>query len=255
MATLRIIREQDAITPIVEALQHSNLHLLKNSGEIEPIPGLTLNVLSVFDRDQWKKPSDDSKINIALYHGSIHGCQTSQGWVMDEGEDSVDIFNDFDYGLLGDIHKPQAMDREGRVRYAGSTIQQNFGESINKGFLMWNITDKDIFNVQHVTVLNPRPFITINLNNDGTFPNANIPKGCRLRIKAHSNISPIRLKMACDLANAKWSPTSVSFMNDGTNNASSTSLIGKAVRSENLRDPCYTREIYSRLLQRSRSQR
>ena len=227
---------QDAITPIIEALQHPNLHLLKNSGEIEPIAGLTLNVLSVFDREQWKKPSDDSKINIALYHGSIHGCQTSQGWIMDEGEDSVDIFKDFDYGLLGDIHNPQAMDREGRVRYAGSTIQQNFGESINKGFLMWNITDKDIFNVQHVTVLNPRPFITINLNNDGTFPNANIPKGCRLRIRAHSNISPIRLKMACDLANAKWSPTSVSFMNDGTNNASSTSLIGKAIRSENLRD-------------------
>ena len=227
---------QDAITPIVEALQHRNLHLLKNSGEIEPIEGLTLNVLSVFDRENWSKPTDDSKINIALYHGSIHGCQTSLGWVMDEGEDSVSIFKDFDYGLLGDIHKPQAMDREGRVRYAGSTIQQNFGESINKGFLMWNITDKDTFDVQHVSVRNPRPFITINLNHDGTFPFANIPKGCRLRIRAHSNISPIRLKMACDLANAKWSPTSVSFLNDGTRNASSTSLIGKAVNAENLRD-------------------
>jgi len=227
---------QDAITPIVEALQHSNLHLLKNSGEIEPLPGLTLNVLSVFDRENWSKPTDDSKINIALYHGSIHGCQTSLGWVMDEGEDSVSIFNDFDYGLLGDIHKPQAMDREGRVRYAGSTIQQNFGESINKGFLMWNITDKDTFKVQHVGIRNPRPFITISLNHDGTFPKANVPKGCRLRIRAHSNISPIKLKMACDLANARWSPTSVSFLNDGTNNASSTSLIGKAVKSENLRD-------------------
>ena len=227
---------QDAISPIIEALDHKNLHLLKNSGEIEPLKGLTLNVLSVFDRENWVKPKHEDKINIALYHGSIHGCQTSQGWIMDEGEDSVNIFDDFDYGMLGDIHKAQRMDREGRVRYAGSTIQQNFGESINKGFLMWNITDKDTFDVQHVSVVNPRPFITIKLNNDGTFPKVMIPKGCRLRIKSSSNISPIKLKMACDLATARWSPTSVSFMNDGTNNAASTSLIGKAVRSENLRD-------------------
>ena len=227
---------QDAISPIIDALDHKNLHLLKNSGEVEPLKGLTLNVLSVFDRENWVKPKHGDKINIALYHGSIHGCQTSQGWIMDEGEDSVNIFDDFDYSMLGDIHKAQQMDREGRVRYAGSTIQQNFGESINKGFLMWNITDKDTFDVQHVSVVNPRPFITIKLNNDGTFPKVMIPKGCRLRIKSSSNISPIKLKMACDLATARWSPTSVSFVNDGTNNAASTSLIGKAVRSENLRD-------------------
>ncbi len=227
---------QDAVSPIIEALGHDNLHLLKNSGETEVSGGLVLNVLSVFDREKWIKPTDPDKINIALYHGSIHGCQTSQGWVMEEGEDSIDIFEDFDYAMLGDIHKSQAMDKKGKVRYAGSTIQQNFGESINKGFLMWNIADKHDFSVQHVTVVNPRPFITISLNNDGTFPNANIPKGCRLRIKSTSNISPIKLKMACDLANARWSPVSVSFMNDGTKTASSTSLIGKAVLPENLRD-------------------
>tara|TARA_Y100001973_G_scaffold106781_1_gene187567 strand:- start:4548 stop:7700 length:3153 start_codon:yes stop_codon:yes gene_type:complete len=227
---------QDAISPIVEALNHDNLHLLKSSGEAEVLPGLTLNVLSVFDRDNWSKPSNENNINIALYHGSIHGCQTSQGYVMTEAEDSVNIFEDFDFAMLGDIHKAQSMDIEGRVRYAGSTIQQNFGESIDKGFLMWNIKSKNNFSAQHVSIVNPRPFITIKLNNDGTFPKVTIPKGCRLRIKSSSNISPIKLKMACDLATAKWSPISVSFMNDGTNNAASTSLIGKAVKSENLRD-------------------
>jgi len=227
---------QDAISPIIEALNHKNLHLLKNSGEIEPLGGLVLNVLSVFDRENWTKPTDSNKINVALYHGSIHGCQTSQGWIMDEAEDSVNIFKDFDYAMLGDIHKAQAMDKKGRVRYAGSTIQQNFGESINKGFLMWNIESKASFTTQHINVINPCPFITINLNNDGTFPKVIVPKGCRLRIKSNANISPIKLKMACDLANARWSPTSVSFLNDGTNNASMNSLIGKAVQSENLRD-------------------
>ena len=106
----------------------------------------------------------ESAINIALYHGSIHGCQTSQGFVIQEGEDSVDIFNDFDFALLGDIHKQQKMDLKGRVRYAGSTIQQNFGESINKGFLMWNIRDKYDWDCQHVSIVNPRPFINDRFN-------------------------------------------------------------------------------------------
>jgi DNA repair exonuclease SbcCD ATPase subunit len=198
--------------------------------------GVVLNVLSVFDRENWKKPSDDSVVNIALYHGSIHGCQTSQGWVMEEAEDSVNIFNDFDYAMLGDIHKQQWMDVEGRVRYAGSTIQQNFGESINKGFLLWEIRGKDDWDCQHVSILNPRPFITIDLTDKGKIPKSIVPKGCRLRIRASSNISPIMLKAACDHAQAKWSPHSVSFVNNGTKNSSSTSLIGKGVKSENLRD-------------------
>ena len=34
---------------------------------------ITFNVLSVFDRENWIKPTDGDAINIALYHGSIHG--------------------------------------------------------------------------------------------------------------------------------------------------------------------------------------
>jgi DNA repair exonuclease SbcCD ATPase subunit/DNA repair exonuclease SbcCD nuclease subunit len=227
---------QDAITPIIDALEHKDLHLLKDSGELAITDGITLNVLSVFDRDNWIKPTDRSKINIALYHGSIHGCQTSQGFTISEGEDSVDIFTDFDFAMLGDIHKQQKMDLKGRIRYAGSTVQQNFGESINKGFLMWNIRDKYDWDCQHVSIVNPRPFITVNLTPTGQVPNTIVPKGCRLRIRASSNISPMKLKAACDYCQKKWQPYSVSFVNNGTTQSSTTSLIGKAVENENLRD-------------------
>ena len=40
---------QDAVTPIIDALQHPRLTLLKSAGEYSPEPGLTFNVLSVFD--------------------------------------------------------------------------------------------------------------------------------------------------------------------------------------------------------------
>ena len=62
---------QDALTPIFNALDHPNLHLLKISGETVLDDTFCLNVLSVFDRDSWITPTDTGKINIALYHGSI----------------------------------------------------------------------------------------------------------------------------------------------------------------------------------------
>ena len=40
----------------------------------------------------------------------------------------------------GDIHKQQKMTSKGRVRYAGSTIQQTLENQ--QQFLMWNIRDK-----------------------------------------------------------------------------------------------------------------
>ena len=56
---------QDAITPVIEALQHPDLFLLKNSGETQLTDSICLNVLSVFDRDNWVTPTDKSM----CYHG------------------------------------------------------------------------------------------------------------------------------------------------------------------------------------------
>ena len=71
----------------------------------------------------------------------------------------------------GDIHKTnQILDEEGRIRYPGSTIQQNLGETNDKGFLVWSIRSKDDFDCKHVSIMNPTPFITIELAPDGTVP-------------------------------------------------------------------------------------
>ena len=102
---LRNPSRQDSLSPIVNALNIPDLHLLKNSGEVHLDDNFALNVLSVFDPDNWMDPTDEDKTNIALYHGSISGCLTDSDWVMDVGENEIDIFNKFDYAMLGDIHK------------------------------------------------------------------------------------------------------------------------------------------------------
>ena len=166
---------QDAVTPIVNALRHPNLHLLKDSGETKVKGDIVLNVLSVFDRENWIKPTDESKINIALYHGAIAGSMTGANWAMDQGDDNADIFRDFDFAMLGDIHRQQQLDPEGRVWYCGSTTQQKFSESALKGYLLWEIKDKNNFNILKRHLINPRPFITVRLTKEGKLPDIHVP--------------------------------------------------------------------------------
>ncbi len=225
---------QDAVTPIIEALQHPNFTLLKNSGEYSPEQGLTFNVLSVFDRDNWQGPSNDKSINIALYHGAIMGSELNSKYSMDHGEDDIAIFKSFDYAMLGDIHRTQYLDHEQRVWYAGSTVQQNFGESQFKGYLMWNIHSKDKHLVEKRLFQSPRPFVTIKLNKDGTLPNSKVPKGSRLRLVCEHNLPISKLKRACDYAKVKWECFSVSFVNNYSGPNSSVNVgSGKAI---NMRD-------------------
>ncbi len=234
---LKNSNRQDALTPIIKALKKDSIHYLKNSGEFSPEPGLTFNVLSVFDRDNWVEPSSDDTINIALYHGAITGVQTDIGWVMDHGEDDVSIFAGHDYAFLGDIHKTnQILDEEGRVRYCGSTVQQNHGETNDKGFLIWDIEDKDTFNVRHFTLKNPRPFVTIELTKTGRLPRkASPPPGARLRIVTNHNIPIERVRKVIDVAKTKFRPEVVTFLNRATGKRTKVSL-DEDFEKYNLRD-------------------
>jgi DNA repair exonuclease SbcCD ATPase subunit len=226
---------EDAVTPIVTALNHPNLHLLKDSGEYNFDNSLTFNVKSIFDRDNWVEPTDESRINIGLYHGAVMGSRTGSGWAMEFGDDDISIFSKCDYAMLGDIHKPQILDPEGRVQYAGSTVQQNFGESGKKGYKLWSIKDKNNFDVEHVGILSPRPFITITLTQGGGLPDgAYIPRGCRLRLIATSSLPSNKIRIVTEYCKTKYSPYSVSFVNKSEDSAID-SLMGSS-KIENMRD-------------------
>jgi len=236
---------QDAITPIIEALGHPNLHLLKNAGETKLGKKFTLNVLSVFDRDNWTKPSSKSKINIALYHGAIRGCQISDRFTLESGEDTISIFDGFDYAMLGDIHRRQHLDEDGRIWYAGSTVQQNFGESLLKGYLLWDIRGKKKFKVEPRLFMSPRPFVTVEINQDGTLPKVDVPRNARLRLVSHYNLPLAKLRRACDYARTKWSAYTVNFVNKAGYSGVDLNDGSGDGRIINMRDP-NTQEKYIR---------
>ena len=216
---LRNISREDAISPIVEALEHPRLTLIRNSeeaviGEASGLP-VKVNVISIFDKKNWLSPTDPTAVNIALYHGALAGSKTDVGWVISHNDDPLECFEGHDYIFLGDIHKTnQILDDDGKVRYPGSLVQQNFGESNDKGYLVWDIEDKDEYSCKHIRLTNPKPFITIELTPKGRMPKGTkVPTGARLRLVSNNNLSLDKLRKAVDVAKSRFKPESISFLN------------------------------------------
>jgi DNA repair exonuclease SbcCD ATPase subunit/DNA repair exonuclease SbcCD nuclease subunit len=228
---------QDSISPIVAALNHQNLTLWKYSGERIISDKLAFNVLSLIDEDKWVKPSDPERINIALYHGAIAGVSTDIGYTLEHSDHELSIFEGHDYAFLGDIHKTnQVVDTEGRVRYPGSTIQQNHGETDDKGFLIWEIEDKNKFDVRHIVIPHPRPFITIKLDENGKFDESiAIKPDARIRVICEHNISVSDIRKSIDVIKVKYIPESVSFLNKATDRIDISDTI-KKIDTDDLRN-------------------
>ncbi len=104
------LSRQDTITPIVNAVNSPDIHLYKNSGVYQFAPGYNWCIFSLFDEAGWEnvKPIDGD-INIACYHGPVSGAETATGWAI-EGGLPVEFFSQFDFVMLGDIHKLQYLD-------------------------------------------------------------------------------------------------------------------------------------------------
>jgi len=236
---------QDAVTPIVEALKNPNIILHKYSEKFN-IGDFNFHVLSIVDEENWDLNVDQSRINIALFHGSVEGSQTDMNFTMTHGDIGFDVLEKFDYALLGDIHKTnQSLDFAGRCRYPGSLIQQNHGETNDKGFLVWNIEDKENFFVEHVQLNNPYPFCTIELTEDGKIPsNVHVPPNARLRLLSRTNLPAELMKKASDVAKEKFKPESISFLTKNANK-SETIMNGKVIAREDLRNPKVQEKLIS----------
>ena len=98
---LRNGSRQDALSPIVRAINSPRLTLIKNAGEVKLTGEFCLNVLSVFDEENWVQPTNPELVNIALYHGAIDKSKTDQNWTLG-GDHDIGIFDNFDFAFLAD---------------------------------------------------------------------------------------------------------------------------------------------------------
>ncbi|MHB8407931.1 MAG: metallophosphoesterase [Acidiferrobacterales bacterium] len=206
------LTRRDSISPIVESINRPNIFLHKRSGRFEIRPGVNLWVFSLADRENYPSVADWRKfpdhVNIGLFHGSVTGCITDQNWRMTNVEHDLGLFDGLDYVLLGDIHKQQSF-KQGRIWYAGSLIQQNFGEEPNKGFLLWDIQDKDHWEVTPFTLEGSRKFFTFKLDDNLALPDQPFPKDSRIRVSPPRELTVAEQKEISKDIRKKWSPYDV----------------------------------------------
>ena len=75
---------------------------------------------------------------VVLFHGTVDRSETDLGFKL-PSKVKMSMFKGYDLGLLGDIHKRQHLNKEETISYCGSLVQQNHGEDIGKGYLLWDM--------------------------------------------------------------------------------------------------------------------
>lgn len=185
-ANLSNMSRLDAITPIVDNINDKNLHYYKKSGVYFVDERFSFVVFSCFDKkEEWTlvENVDSSLVNIGLYHGMINGCELQNGMIVEDSYDLSFFMQKVDYLLMGDIHEKQFLNKERTAAYPGSTLQQNYGESLHKGYLLWDIENKNKHNVEFVEIPNICPFYTLNLSDDLRISDKyKIQKKARIRV-------------------------------------------------------------------------
>ena len=194
---LRNLGRQDAISPIINALNLTNLVLLKDTKSIEIEDNVHIHAYSCFDTKAWKKIKPiNNDINIALFHGSVGNAITDTGFMLEPDVD-ITFFNGHDYVLLGDIHKHQFLTSDKRIAYPGSPIPQNYSEIDSKGFLFWEIENKETFNVTFHELKKSYPFVTLGWcgSVSETLEKAtNYKNGSRFRITCDHQLTLVEIK-------------------------------------------------------------
>jgi DNA repair exonuclease SbcCD ATPase subunit/DNA repair exonuclease SbcCD nuclease subunit len=190
----------DVLTPIVDALKLPNLTYLKDT-QVYGIGDVDFAVFSIFDnKDNWPKADTlFGNKKIALFHGPVDNSTTDIGYVVSSRHFTTDIFDGYDLALLGDIHKRQEMISPSgcKVVYAGSLVQQNFGETLDKhGFLVW---DLDTMTYEEIDIKNDYGYYTLDVDS-GIVPDVtDMPLHPRLRVRITNTDTVDTKRMMADI--------------------------------------------------------
>ena len=150
----------------------------KNSGRIQDLPS-------------FPEIKEEVKYKIALFHGSFAAAKLFNGDEMklEYNPYPLEWIQDFDYVLLGDIHKRQIFSYKKKTicGYSGSLIQQNYGEDIiDHGYLLWDLNNKKI---KEINIYNNIGYINIKQDdNENIFIRKNGKYECQLEKEIINNL-------------------------------------------------------------------
>lgn len=126
------------------------------------------------------------------------------------------------------------------IAYPGSTIQQNYAEDIEHGYLLWNIDDRKGHNVTFQRLPNPRPFVTIEWAGsvDETFTNARqLVVGARYRVKSREHVSQSDMDRLTNELKSRFKALEVTYKAEQQINSQLIAAGDMNVVKDDLRNP------------------
>jgi len=190
----------DVLTPIVDNLNHPNLHYLKDSG-VYKCADTTFVVWDCWtdEKDFITADQVEGDTKVVLFHGTVDRCETDLGFRL-PSDVKITKFKGYDMGLLGDIHKRQHLNKEETISYCGSLVQQNHGEGLSHGYLLWDVPKRTS---EYIEVKNDYGYYTLDIDN-GIVPDVDdMPSKARLRVRV-ANTSATELKKALAVIHDKY---------------------------------------------------
>ena len=237
----------DVLTPIVQNLKNERIHYLRDTG-VYPFHNITFVVYSILDnQENWPKGElVEGENTICLFHGPVNDSTTDIGYTVSSNSFTTEMFDGFDMVMLGDIHKRQTLGRS-TIAYAGSMIQQNHGESLEKhGYLLWDVDSRTF---EEVDIPNDYGFYTLDVDS-GIVPTVtNMPKKPRLRVRV-SNTDPSQIKKALTKIKKQYKVQEFTVTRMDTLSKQKTGNFDDRLAIGNVRDVEFQNELIKDYLER-----
>lgn len=186
----RNLEKLDAISPLMKHFENrqyggqSSYYYLKESDKDVKFDNYVFRSYSILDRNNWKYDRHNlqqSDILIGLFHGPLKGAKTDLGYIFDHAEE-VNKFECCDFLWCGDIHSHYAYNDSESFISIGNPIQQDFGEKLNKGIVIYDIQDRTIFNKEWIQIPTLYPYVTLNINEFDDTIISNLHSNTRIKI-------------------------------------------------------------------------
>jgi len=239
-ANLNNVSRLDAISPVINSSDLNNIYYIKKSG-LYNFANLTFSHMSIFDNPSEYIAAEtfEATFKIALFHGIVDNATNDFGYKLKSDKINKKTFEGFDLVLLGDIHSKQFLSNN--IAYPGSLIQQNHGESLEKGYLIWSLPDKSS---EFVKIDNQYGYYTLEIKDKKIPEIKDIPNKCRLRLQIYDANNEDVNKIIAQIRQ-KYKPTELT-----TNRINSTFIGSKSqvIEIHNLHSVQYQNELIEKYL-------
>ena len=242
-ANLNNNHRMDSLTPIINAMEDKNITYIKDTG-VYKMANIDFVHWSVFDdtKKYIKSSKVKSDFKICMFHGPVNNSLTEGDFSLTGYHMSVADFDGYDLVLLGDIHRRQFLNEAKTIAYPGSLIQQNHGEGLDHGILVWDIETKS---AEYIPIENDTAFYTLYVEN-GIYEElpSTLPSNLYLRLRT-KNTPPTLIKEI--VAEVKKERNVVELSHQTINNFSK-STSHQSTNVVNVRDVAYQNMMLSQYL-------